>query len=390
MNSKISSIHVQNFMSLADATVTFDLDSPGSNGFHSEGIINIKGFNDSGKSALLIAVGVCLLDAYSSKQKTFIRDSQTHFHIVVSFDDGVRIVREKHSDGRSLYEMFLHDELIYSTRKGTTLTQVTGVPVPIQDYLNLHSEGKFLLNMRRRTDPMLLVSTKGSENFSMLNSVLKTSELSNAASAASAKANELNREILELENDIRNRKFALSEIWETPKTVAHLTTLVARETSLNTLQELFLTTEGILGNIPTVLPTELDDFLLSATSPNPLVGTVADLTSLATLLEQLKGILILPVDISPIDTSILSAFDDTIATISALPDYLDLTSLTAIDTSILSQIDAVLSSLSQLDSLSKELTSFHEELSTLTDSLHEEGYDLQECPSCKFLFPVSA
>lgn len=197
-------------MAFVDTTVSFTPSGDHSQGWHSDRILNIKGFNDSGKSALLVATGVCLLNAYARKSKSFIRDGAEFFRVTVSFDDGVQIMRERHRNGLGLYEMSKDGTLVYTTRAGDLLTAVDDIPGPIAEYLGLHPD----LNMRRRTDPMLLVSTSGSENFKFLNDVLKTEELSGAAQDASAAANEMNANIDGLQVKLEATQQMLDNYWQ--------------------------------------------------------------------------------------------------------------------------------------------------------------------------------
>ena len=60
---------VENFMSIKEAKVEFD----------DTNIINFKGFNDSGKSAMLRALEVLLSNKYPTEQAKFIKDGESYF-----------------------------------------------------------------------------------------------------------------------------------------------------------------------------------------------------------------------------------------------------------------------------------------------------------------------
>lgn len=165
--SRIESIEIQNFMSYEAAKVSFD----------STGILNIKGYNDSGKSALLRAIMVCLANINKTVQSKWIRDGAEYFRIVINFDDGISILRDKYKNGQSLYEMYKDKKCIYSTKQGNKLSKVDDVPKPIQEYIGLCDTLNGCLNYQSCTDKMLLVETTGSENYAMLNEVLKTDEI---------------------------------------------------------------------------------------------------------------------------------------------------------------------------------------------------------------------
>jgi len=200
--SAITTIRVKNFMSIEDATLTFD----------NRNILNIKGYNDSGKSAILKAVEVALFDKYKTKQSKFIRDGQDYFRVVITFDDGISIVRDKYRTGQSLYEMYSQKEKVFTTAVGETLSKVDGVPKTISDYLNLAVSNSVILNSRINTDKQLLVETSGSENFSALNEILRTSEISRAVAMVNVDRNKLTTQLRDDEVDIRSIEMQILDL----------------------------------------------------------------------------------------------------------------------------------------------------------------------------------
>ena len=104
--SKLLGWKVQNFMSIADAKVEFD----------ESNIINFKGYNDSGKSAMLTALKVLLTNANPTKQVGFIQDGKDFFRIMAFFDDGVVILRDKYANGQSLMVLALIQEVVLRNR----------------------------------------------------------------------------------------------------------------------------------------------------------------------------------------------------------------------------------------------------------------------------------
>ena len=93
--SKLKSIELQNFMGFIKAKATFD----------ESGSLNLKGYNSSGKSAFLTACAVAMMNAFPNKQAKYIHHGMEYFRIVLCFNDGVVIVRDKYKNGQSLYEM---------------------------------------------------------------------------------------------------------------------------------------------------------------------------------------------------------------------------------------------------------------------------------------------
>ena len=165
--SRITSIEVRNFMSYEVAKLSFD----------ESGVINIKGYNDSGKSALLRAIMVCLGNINKTVQTKWIRDGADYFRIIISFDDGVSILRDKYKNGQSLYEMYKDGKLLFTTKQGNKLSKVDDVPEKLKAYIGLCESSFGFLNYQSCTDKSFLVETSGSENYAMLNEVLKTDEI---------------------------------------------------------------------------------------------------------------------------------------------------------------------------------------------------------------------
>lgn len=194
MYSKITTIEVRNFMCFKHEIASFD----------EQNILNFKGFNGQGKSAILKAIAVCLMNVYPSDQASFISWGEDYFRIVISFDDGVRILRDKYINGQSLYEMYRNGELIFSTKVGNKLSKVSAVPDTIKNYVGLIEVGNIgtgYLNFQTRREPSWLTETTGSENYTSLNVILKSGEISRASNLINTDRNQLNSELTEIERD---------------------------------------------------------------------------------------------------------------------------------------------------------------------------------------------
>ena len=70
--------------------------------FDERNIINLKGYNDSGKSAMLNALKVALCNANPTKQVGFIQDDKDYFRVLVTFSDGVQILRDNYGEDNVL------------------------------------------------------------------------------------------------------------------------------------------------------------------------------------------------------------------------------------------------------------------------------------------------
>ena len=198
----IKEVEIFNFMSIKHAHIMFD----GTN------IINIKGYNDSGKSAILRAVIICLADQFKTVQAKYIMHGCEFFRVVVTFEDGISIVRDKYSTGQSLYEMYKGRDLLFTTKSGKTLTKVSGVPKPIEDYIGLCMTESGCLNYQNANNTkMLLVETTGSENYRELNTVLKSEEIAKASVLINSDRNDLSTAMQEIQKELSSKQETYNE-----------------------------------------------------------------------------------------------------------------------------------------------------------------------------------
>ena len=194
--SRLVSWEVYNFMAYSHAKCEFD----------ERGIVTIKGYNDSGKSAMLQALNVLMFNIKANQQVGFIKDDCDYFRVVAYFDDGVTILRDKYINGQSLYEMYKDNEVIFSTKQGKALTRVSGVPEPIEQYLGLISHDGTCLNSRSCIEKQLLVQTTGSENYKLLNVILKSEELAVATQMLNDDKNKVLQDINSTDSKLQSAK----------------------------------------------------------------------------------------------------------------------------------------------------------------------------------------
>jgi len=188
MYASLVSWEVTNFMSISHGVCEFD----------DSNMINIKGYNDSGKSAMLRALDILFYNKYPRDQVSFIKDGCSYFRVVAKFSDGVIVLRDKYVNGQSLYEMYKDNEVIFSTKVNNTLTKVSEVPEPIQAYLGVLQE----LNTRSCYDKQFAVQTSGSENYKLFSKILKAEELASASTMLNNDRNTLSSDISSTVNQI--------------------------------------------------------------------------------------------------------------------------------------------------------------------------------------------
>lgn len=226
--SKIKSVELFNFMSIKKAKIYFD----------ETGIVMMKGYNDSGKSAVLRAVAVCLMNIKKSKQAKYIKNGEDYFRIVVSFEDGVSIIKDKYLNGQTLYEMYKDGVLVYTSKQGNRLARVEDVPEVISNYLGLCVTDSIFLNYLDRSDKMPVVEYSGSETYRMFHEVLRMEEIYRANNLINTDKNALSNEITELEVDIQHDEVRLAGYPDVDDDlISRIEELDAEETKLSSRKE---------------------------------------------------------------------------------------------------------------------------------------------------------
>ena len=370
--SKLVSWSVENFMGIEKGTVTFD----------DKGIINIKGYNDSGKSALLRALDVLFFNIKPNSQVSFIKDGTDYFRIMAKFDDGVIILRDKYANGQSLYEMYKGEELLYTTKVNGVLSRVKDVPEPIQQYLGLIEYEGTLLNSRSCFEKQLLVQTSGGDNYKLLNAVLKSEELATASTILNKDKNavglELNKATSELdvyENMAKDLYPLTDKIVEDIEAEDNkLTELEDRQTKVGVLQKQNNLSREIF------IPSEAQSID---------VDKLTKIYSIRVKKEELDKIVDIP-EASSIDTNKFMALHNLV---EALDKYKTLPvqqEAGTINIDTLLKLKELLSAKANIDSVNSSISDIDTQLETVNAELSSlEGEDgLVRCPNCGELIAV--
>lgn len=236
----ISSVRVTNFMSYKDSTVTFDREGDTRN------ILKFEGRNDTGKSAFSLAALLVLTNAYYTEHKNYIRSGEEFFRVVLTFVDGVVVVYEKNISGASFYDMYVREDdqkdatpifrresetgiarafdvvqnatRLFSTRfEGEAsddfyfAKSVKDVPYRLQQYFGMLSTSDGLsVNYADANSPKLGVNTTGSENAKILNEVLQARSLTLANERA-------NRHVLDTQAQLASQRELFNVLKEETK-----------------------------------------------------------------------------------------------------------------------------------------------------------------------------
>lgn len=376
--SRLLGWEVENFMSIEKAKVEFD----------DKNIINFKGYNDSGKSAMLTALKVLFCNSNPTKQVGFIQDGKDYFRVIATFSDGVQILRDKYINGQSLYEMYKDSQCIFSTKNGRTLGRVTEVPKPIADYLGLIMYDDVCLNSRSCFEKQIGVQTTGSENYKMFNTVLKSEEIARATDLINTDKNKLVADISAVSSQIDANKgilgkgaFITSDMIDYLKEHDNLLDLSSLKTkALSTVVQLNTTISGTV--IPPEIP-ELDNKRLVA------------LSHIQDLFADIQGISLspeLPV-ISDTQFSSLNHIQDLFSQINSISVAPEIPEVSNTQLDCLMGIIALLNKVSEIDTEIVEAdaraTQLEVEINNLLDDLKSFGVKLVRCPDCGCMFDPS-
>ena len=374
--SKILFWEVWNFMSIEHGKAEFD----------ERNIINFKGYNDSGKSAMLTALKVTMTNLNPTKQVNFIQDNKDYFRVLIRFDDGVTILRDKYLNGQSLYEMYKDKQLLYSTKSPSgALTKVMEVPKPIADYLGLINYEKEYFNARSCFEKQLGVQTSGSENYKMFNTVLKSEELSVASTLLNNDKNKLLADIDALTDEVRATKNIIGiGQYLTDDMLGYLNEhdekIDSLETCENTLEEMKGTRKTIeqIPEIPKMEMIDVEDLRL--------------LNDIQTTAAELSNLHIAP-EVSQIDYEQLKTLQDIKTYADALKQVNIAPKVQEIDVEELNELVGIYNILAQINDCEgiitedeKRLKDLDIQIDELTELSNQMGVKMVKCPDCGRIF----
>lgn len=378
--SKLKSVEVINFMGFLKAKIVAD----------ETGSWNLKGYNSSGKSAFLTACAVAMMNVYPNKQLKYIHHGKDYFRIILSFDDGVVIVRDKYKNGQSLYEMYKGEEKVYTSKSGDKLTKIDAVPTIIEGYLGMIGTELGYLNYQVRRDPLWLVETRGSDNYYTLNEVLKSVEIAEANALLNADKNALNTDITIVESEYNTLNTQLAGM----STVGDelLGRLYERQSLVSSLWNQY----DMLNKIAGILK-ELSDTVIPPEIERIESGRLVGIQRVGSLLSQLEGIQYFKESIENIsldrynaigrivtnlkETQKISYFDGEIGTIEGTGKLKDLNKLSSL-------VDDLSEAVRELGSLKMTFQSLEDEREALIEQASKQGITFTICTNCGTLLEV--
>ena len=373
--SSITSWEVWNFQSIEHGKCEFD----------ERNIINLKGYNDSGKSAMLNALKVALCNANPTKQVGFIQDDKDYFRVLVTFSDGVQILRDKYINGQSLYEMYKDGKCVFSTKNGNALTKVSDVPQPIADYLGLIMYDSACLNARACFEKQIGVQTSGSENYKMFNTVLKSEEIATASTLLNNDKNKLASDISATDYDLQAQKNLLGTSGKITEDMvvflkehdAELDKLEANASELIAICNIY---NGMI-SIPVIPEIASID-----------MSQVSELANIERLIKELNGVVITP-EVTAIDTVRLTelanivSLNNALAQISVAPELATISDTQLNDLLIISNMVSTLAELDkEISDADKRISDTAIELEPLQKELANHGVKMVKCPGCGQIF----
>lgn len=397
MSSKIKQIILENFMAFSNAVIDFD----------ESGIINLKGYSDSGKSSILIAIAVCLNNFKPNKQTNWIKDDCKFFKVTINFDDGVTIERTKLSTGQSLYEMYKNGYLVYTSKINNQLTPITDVPEVISNYLNLAKLESGILNFRTNQDKQFLAQTTGRENFQDLNNLFGIEEIIWAINYCKTDISYLNTEIQKNSTEI---EFLEGKVKDSEGIGSEELALVLElENGLVKSISKSGKESKILGDISILKTTEvgveiplINSSLEKISELGSLIGVLAeqDLPVINEVdskkLESLKSVKESCIEV-PSDESLVGLKEVPCRKLEGLFDIKELTcvigdeipDLRTVDVSSLEALEGikdclcdVIKSSESIKEIETESLRYQKVLEKVKGKLKDSGVDLYECPNC--------
>jgi hypothetical protein len=396
---------VWNFMSIEHGKCEFD----------ERNIINLKGYNDSGKSAMLNALKVLLYNANSTKQVSFIQDDKEYFRVFAVFADGVQILRDKYINGQSLYEMYKDGQLLYTSKNGNALTRITEVPQPIADYLGLIMYDNTCLNARACFEKQIGVQTTGSENYKMFNTVLKSEEIATAGALLNNDKNKLSSDIEATDMELQAQKRLLGNSEKLTEDMitylkdhdASLDNAERKEATLSNINSLLYTLSSIpiYPEVEQVDLSKLNSLYQIAEISQKLSGVVVtpeisildtkqleELNTINNIINSLSSLKVLP-EVPSVDGDRLSSLNNLVNLVTSLNNTPIAPEVTLVDNERLNTLSTIQQMASNLEFYNAEIEDNDKRLNALIAELQElqvevanHGVKMVKCPGCGQIF----
>lgn len=378
--SRLVKIQLYNFECFDFAEVEFD----------SRNIIVLKGYNDSGKTAINNSQKVLLYNGMKSEQVNMIKEGADYFRILDYFDDGVVIMFDKYSNGSSVYTLykdgFKDENILFTTVQNGVAVPFDGVPEPISDYLGVGSYKNIYLNVRERNDKMLLTDTSGSDNYKFITSVLHTDELVLASTMLNTDKNNKQAEINSKASVLSVKKSEYNDLFGITENLVNYTERLDKDIDAGEFRQ------RSLENISAVIKREEEIKILPEL--HQLNGKrLKDLKEILLKLNDVKE----PVldNLEFINSDRCKILLNIVSRVRKLGSLVVLNNIDHIDTDRLktiSSIQSVLKSVADIDRRSvecnAELDTLKERLNQLSQEISKYGNKVVKCDNCGSLVSV--
>ena len=145
------------------------------------------GDNESGKTSIVKAFGVCALHMDSRYQSNYIRDGSKGFGVAIELEDGTTIARLKTNDLNQYFVNYPNGEKYKTTKIDS------GLPVQVKEVMGLieEPETKEPLQIRTYEEQLLFVVTPSSTNYKVMYDALKVDQITRAIKVGSDEVNTL-------------------------------------------------------------------------------------------------------------------------------------------------------------------------------------------------------
>lgn len=424
----ISSVRVTNFMSYKDSTVAFDREGDTRN------ILKFEGRNDTGKSAFSLAALLVLTNAYYTEHKNYIRSGEEFFRVVLTFVDGVVVVYEKNISGASFYDMYVREDdqkdatpvfrreqetgiarafdvvqnatRVFSTRfEGEAsddfyfAKSVKEVPYRLQQYFGMLSTSDGLsVNYADANSPKLGVNTTGSENAKILNEVLQARSLTLANERA-------NRHVLDTQAQLASQRELFNVLKEETQRYEQVSQALVSAVGVERKRAMFEQQQlQASSSVAQVVSRAAQAQVLPAV---PVVGDKVQqqVSALASVQQMVQGaaaaVTVPPVPV--VDADAVRQVQDSAQVVSSVQQAQGVSVFPPVpqvqyqDVRMLEQVSSVVrlcesaaQQVSVRDRVQGEFEKIQQQVSSVVDSLREDGFTVSRCGNCGSVRVVDA
>lgn len=404
--SPIKVFKIRNFRQLKSVDIVFD--TP---------IITLVGENDAGKTSVILALAVCGLNAFATKQKKYIQRGANAFGLGMGLADGTEIQRIKSKSTQNLLTISKGEKIILNLTK---FDNPSLQPVELEKVMGLLKDSSTgeILNIRTYHNKLIFAETTAGDNYKIIYEMLKVSNLVRALRRGNEEASDYKKKINNNAILIEHTLNSLREIKDIniePLLISKQTILSKKNTYITSKRCIELKKEiskintSSISQIQSLVSINIETYnnLQNAVRAKNSIESISnkqalDLMDKVSLIasesvEKLKRC----IDIQrylqglhikscseletllAIDSNTITQLEQAIIKKNQIKNIKDI-SLTAdlIDVDVINKLNAIINTKNIIHTFDNELSKINSQIEELRDAIKESGINYKICSNC--------